>query len=166
MLRSIVRILLLVLTLPFGSSDAIAQQDEKGNFANRSSIINSFVLQSSQLAMTRAREEVNRAYASEAIDLHQKIGDDLTEAIKAEGLQPVTELDDQYGEKLAALKTATDDQFDLAYLSSHVTALESMIELLQQHQKKDEPGSLATFAANHIGGLRTNYAKAQALSSK
>ena len=109
---------------------------------------------------------MNRTYASEAIDFHQRLGDEFTEAIKAEGLQPATELDDQYAKKLAALKTATDDQFDLAYLSSHVTALESMIELLQQYQKKDEPGSMTTFAANHIGGLRTNYTKAQALSSK
>ncbi len=70
----------------------------------------------------------------------------------------------EYREKLEALQTAQEDQFDNAYFSAQVVALESMIQVMEGYGQDGPAGALKTFAANQIGGLRTLYIRAQQFS--
>ena len=166
MYRSIPGILILVLLfLPAGLAPAFAQQDEKRMFADRLTSLSNFVLKSAEVAASRGQEEFVKTFAQTVTDqMRQGFGVELVDAVREEGLDPSPELSQEYQNKLQALETAAEEQFSNAYFSAQVLALESMIQLIEEYQQTGQDGALKAFAANHLGGLRTLYIRAQEFS--
>ncbi|MCF6369089.1 DUF4142 domain-containing protein [Rhizobium halophilum] len=166
MLRSLPRILTLaLLLLPLGLTQAAAQQDEKRAFADQLTSLSNFMLKSAAVAAVRGQEQSVKTFAETVTEeMRQKFGRALVEAIEQEGLDPSPELSQEYQNKLQALENAVQIQFDNAYFSSQVLALESIIELMTEYQETAHEGALKTFAAMHVGGMRTLYIRAQEFS--
>ena len=104
------------------------------------------------------------SFAETISGIQQNFEADLLQAIEQEGLAPSPDVAPEYQEKLQALQTAQEDHFDNAYFSAQVVALESMIQLMEGYGQDGPAGALKAFAANHIGGLRTLYIRAQQFS--
>lgn len=75
-----------------------------------------------------------------------------------------TGLDDEDTKKLAALKGASEADFDQAYLSTQVTARENAVALFTAFAKDGPDGPIKNFAANSIGTLRTHTVKVHGLT--
>ncbi|MCJ8517682.1 putative membrane protein [Pseudorhizobium tarimense] len=166
MLRSIPTITMLaLLLLPLGLTQAHAQLDEKRFFADRLTSLSNFVLKSAEVAAVRGEEQSVKSFAETVTnEMRQGFGVELVEAIEQEGLDPSPELSQEFANKLQALDNALQNQFDNAYFSAQVLALESMIQLMMDYRENGPEGSLKTFATNHIGGMRTFYIRAQQFS--
>ncbi|MFN7104700.1 MAG: DUF4142 domain-containing protein, partial [Pseudorhizobium sp.] len=82
----------------------------------------------------------------------------------ADGVDPAADVSEEDRTTLQALETAIQNQFDNAYFSAQVIALEEMIQLLTDYAETGPQGALKTFATNQIGGARTLYLRAQDLS--
>jgi putative membrane protein len=165
MFRSMSRILVLaLLSIVVAAPQLLAQQHEKKVFADQLTGLGNFLLQSAELARSRGQEESVRSFAETIFQTQQPFMATLQESVDQEGLQASPELSQEYQAKLQALQTAEQNQFDNAYFSAQVVALESMIQLMQGYQEGGEAGALKTFAANQIGGLRTLYVRAEEFS--
>jgi putative membrane protein len=156
----------VLLLLPLGVTQAASQQDEKRAFAERLTSLSNFVLKSAEVAASRGQEQSVKSFAETVrTEMQQRFGVELVEAIEQEGLDPSPELSQEYQNKLQALGNAAQNQFDNAYFSAQVLALESMIELMANYQETAGEGALKTFAGMHVGGLRTLYIRAQEFSA-
>ncbi|MFI7996098.1 DUF4142 domain-containing protein, partial [Acinetobacter baumannii] len=63
-------------------------------------------------------------FANDIMRDHQKALVDLADAAKKDGTSVPTDLSAEYAEKMRALETASQSEFDQAYLSTQVSVLE------------------------------------------
>lgn len=165
MVKSASRILMLaILLLPLSALQSAAQEDLRQSFSGRLASLSHFLVESAELALSRGQEQSVRAFAETVIENQRRSVAELKEALVEEGVDPTADLSEQDRNTLQALETAIPNQFDNAYFSAQVIALESMIQLMKDYGETGPEGSLKTFATNHIGGTRTLYLRAQDLS--
>jgi putative membrane protein len=149
--------MLALLLVPLGAVQSAAQEDARQSFSGRLASLSHFLVESAELALSRGQEE-------SVTENQRRFVAELREALVEEGVDPAADLSEQDRNTLQALETAIQNQFDNAYFSAQVIALESMIQLMKDYGETGPEGSLKTFATNHIGGTRTLYLRAQDLS--
>jgi predicted outer membrane protein len=123
-----------------------------------------FLVESAELALSRGQEQSVRAFAETVTASQRRFATELDEALVEEGLDAKPDLSEQDRNALQALETAIPNQFDNAYFSAQVIALESMIQMMTGYAETGPQGALKTFATNQIGGTRTLYLRADDLS--
>src|SRR5690606_17668322 len=125
MVRSACRILMLaLLLLPLGAVQAAAQEDVKQAFSGRLASLSDFLVKSAELAMARGQEQSVRAFAETVTESQQRFATELNEALVADGVDPAADVSEEDRTTLQALETAIQNQFDNAYFSAQVIALE------------------------------------------
>jgi putative membrane protein len=159
----IVALTLFILAPP---PPAIAQQDQKQEFAQQAARSNSFEIQAAMLAIERGKDEPAKQFARDMVRDHTKAQADLESAAKNEGMRINPELGDENMKKLAALKAASDVDFDQAYLSTQITAHEDAVALFTAFAKDGPNGPIKNFATSTIGTLRTHTIRIHGLTDK
>ena len=81
-----------------------------------------FEIQSSQLALTKAKNPEVKAFAAMMVDHHTKTSADLKTAAAAAGIKPPEALPEDKAGKLKALADASADDFDALYVSEQIAA--------------------------------------------
>lgn len=131
-------------------------------FAARAAAANLFEIQSAELALRRSKEAFVLDYAKQLLTDHRKAQAELEAAAKSQTAAFRPELDDDLTEKLAALASASDADFDAAFLSAQMVAHQSTIELFALYAGKGQRGPLKAHAQAQYPTLHTHFLKAHA----
>ncbi|KAB2654855.1 DUF4142 domain-containing protein [Brucella tritici] len=159
--------ILAALAFAFVLSPASAQQSlSPEEFAREVAISNAFEIEAAELAIERGKDPRAIGFARDMLRDHGRASAELMDAAKMDGVSISEGLDDRRQKQLDALKAATGADFDQAYLSTQVTAHENAVALLDAYAKSDNPGSLKSFAQQHLGTLRTHNIRVHDLTDR
>jgi putative membrane protein len=172
MLKSI----LLALSLTVAASGAMAQSSSSSQtpsaetsnakaakpsstteqFVMKASIGNQFEIESSRIALERARSDEVKRFAQRMVDDHSKAGATLAQMAQAEGIAaPKTpELDSKHVEMLQKIKSAGEgSKFDQAYVNAQVAAHKEAVELFRNYARNGDNSDLKGFAQTTLPTL-------------
>lgn len=139
--RFVFTLLLLLPALP-----AAHAGDSAENFINKAAALNLFQIHASELADERAERDETKALAREILGAHKNAQRALASAAEAEGRAVPGAIDNEYTQKLAALKDAPASDFDAAYMSAQASAYAAVGGLYQDFIKTGEAGEIRAFA--------------------
>lgn len=149
------------------TSMAVAQQARSPQqFAQEVASSNNFEIEAAKLTIERGKDPDAIQYARDLLREHEQISKNLTDAVKDEGLTVSAELNEEHRNKLEALRTASEADFDQAYLSTQITSHESAVAMLKSFADSNHDGALKTFAENALGTMRMHAIRAQDLTTR
>jgi len=122
-------------------------------FAELAAHSNMFEIQSSRLAVDKARSEEVRRLAQRMIDEHTRIAQAMKLAAAKEGIAHLPDgLDDRHLQRMDTLKSSDDDSFDDQYLHQQLEAHRKAVVLFDSFAKRQ--GAMADFARETTPTLR------------
>ncbi len=133
-------------------------------FAERAASSNLFEIQSSQLALERARSVEVRAFAEKMIADHTAAGEQMRAAATEEGVTPVEALMPDHQAQLENLNTSDLADFDAAYLGAQLAAHTEAVELFEGYSTQGPGGALRTFATETLPKLQDHLAEVEPMS--
>lgn len=95
---------------------------------------------------------------------HRKAASDLEEAAAKENIDLPDGLDKEHSDKLTALSSAIEADFDQAYLSTQVVIHEEAIRLFTSFAADGRDGPIKNFATATLGTLRMHAIKVHGLT--
>jgi putative membrane protein len=137
----------------------------KSDFTRQSAAISRFEIESGRLAVERSVNEATRAFARDTLREHTRMLADLGDAAVQDGTGGDLSARGEYADRLSALKTASESDFDQAYLSAQVIVYEQAMRLFQTYGNDGQPGALRNFAENQRGTLHTYSVRIEGLTS-
>ncbi|WP_426240323.1 DUF4142 domain-containing protein [Pararhizobium sp. DWP1-1-3] len=135
-------------------------------FAQKAAISNTFEIEAAKLVLQRGNDASAKTFAKDMIADHERAGLDLAQAAREEKFQLKAGLDDEHRQKLNALKASPDGDFDQAYLSTQVSAHESVVELFAEYAQQSPGGPLKSFAEKTLGTLRAHNVRIHGLAKE
>lgn len=164
------RILIAVLAAGLASTPVLAQSSTKSTtskqsaantkanskdaFVKNTAIGNMFEIQSSQVALQKAQRSDVKELAQMLIDDHTKAGNDMKQALGANGPQLPTALDSKHQQTMQKLQQASANQFDTQFLQAQATAHKEAIALFQGYARSGDDQNLKQFAQATLPALQ------------
>jgi putative membrane protein len=136
------------------------------DFANAAAASDAYEIESSKLALDKSKDEKVRGLAQMLVTDHQKSTIDL-KAAAAKADPPVTPAPAMNAEQtanIAALRAASDADFDGLYLGQQVAGHEKALALLEGYAAGGSVDSLKEFASKTTIPVRAHLEKARELS--
>lgn len=136
------------------------------DFANQAAASDAYEIESSQLALEKSKDEKLRSLAQMLVTDHRKSTADL-KAAAAKADPPVTPapaMNEEQTSNIAALRAASEADFDRLYSSQQVTAHEKALALLEGYAAGGTEDSLKQFASKTSVPVRAHLEKARELS--
>ena len=162
---AVASILALMLAVAPGQIVGVANAaDSPEAFVRKAGLSNTFEVEAAKLALTRGKAPDAKTFAADMIKDHTAAGAALAKAAAEQGIEVPKQLDREHGQKLEALKAATDADFDQAYLSTQVSAHEEAVALFDDYIKHGSGGPLGAFAESTLGTLRTHNVRIHGLT--
>ena len=160
--------LIVALGFAMASGACFAQGDVPAPqaFAQKAALSNIFEIEAAKLALERGKDPSAKMFAADMIADHQQAGIALANAAGQEHVQLPAALDAEHSQKLEALKSSSDKDFDQAYLSTQVTAHEEAVSLFADYAKSSPSGALKSFAEKTLGTLRTHNVRIHGLTKE
>lgn len=124
------------------------------------SSIDLYQVKAAQLALERAHDPVNRAFAERALSAHQGTSAQLSFAGRRLNLLPTASLNPEHQSMIDALSATSD--FDNIYRAQQTIVLQEGVRLHSSYAKVGESPTLRPVAANAESVMRANL---QALRS-
>ena len=134
-------------------------------FATQAASFSRFEVDASKLALEKAQHDATKLFASDVLREHENALKDLVKAAEKDKAAIPTTLDAEYGQKLDALRSASEGEFDQAYLSTQVSVHEEAKLMFEAYIKSGSAGSLLAYAENQLGTVRTYNLRVQGLTS-
>ena len=124
-----------------------------------------FEIESSRIALTRARDADVRAYAQMMIDHHTRTSAQVMEAARADGLNPPAPiLPADKMRKLDALRTVSAETFDQAYVREQLTGHTEALVLHQNFAEEGRVEALKRVAGAAVPIVRSHLDRAHVLA--
>jgi putative membrane protein len=124
-----------------------------------------FEIQSSRIALQKARAPEVRAFAQMMIDHHTMTTADLTAAARQAGLAPPPPtLPPAKATMLTALQSADGDRFDGLYMRGQVTGHQEALTLHDTYAQSGDNPALKAVAAKAVPIVRSHLDRAQTLA--
>ncbi|KIV66102.1 putative exported protein [Rhizobium sp. UR51a] len=144
---------------------AFSNAQSPADFTAEAASFNQFEVEASRLALKSAQDDATKMFANDIMRDHEKALVDLGDAAKKDGTSVPTDLSAEYAEKMRALETASQSEFDQAYLSTQVSVLEDAKTMFEAFIKTGIVGSLRAYAENQRGTVRTYNVRVQGLTN-
>ncbi|MGV1873751.1 DUF4142 domain-containing protein [Agrobacterium rosae] len=152
-----------LVNMIFVSTFASAQSSPL--FAVKAASFSRFEVDASKLALEKAQHDATKMFASDVLREHKSALEDLVEAAEKDKAPIPTTLDAEYGQKLDALRTASEGKFDQAYLSTQVSVHEEAKLMFESYINSGSAGSLLAYAENWLGTVRTYNLRVHGITS-
>jgi putative membrane protein len=153
------------IALAFFSSVACAQTTSPQEFVNKAAGSNMFEIDSSKVALERAKSQEVKAFAQQMIDDHTKAGEELKQTVSKIGSGPVPEtLDAEHKADLSALSNKSGADFDRAYSLAQRKAHDDAVTLFSGFADSGAQPDLKAFAAKTLPTLKDHLQQVQELS--
>ncbi len=143
----------------FAQTRSTSAQD----FVQKAAISNTFEIQSSQVAVDRARSDGVKNFAQRMIDDHSRALERLQEVAKASNLQAAPSMDAEHQKMVDELKAIPDSNFDNRYISMQTTAHEKAVQLFSDYSQRGTDPQLKAFAAEILPTLQEHLKEVQQL---
>jgi putative membrane protein len=121
-------------------------------FVITAAIAGLFEIESSQMALERTRRDDIKAFAEQMVKDHSAAAEGLAGAVKQDTLNIVLpeKLDAKHLALLTKLHDASQDEFDRAYLDSHLSGHRDAVALFRGFVTGGTGGALGEFAAKAL----------------
>ena len=144
---------------------AFANAQTPAEFTAKAASFSQFEVEASRLAVKSAQDNATKLFANDILRDHEKALVDLADAAQKDQTSLPANIDAVYAEKLEALKAASPNDFDQAYLSTQVSVHEDAKTMFEAFIKTGVSGSLRAYAENQLGTLRTYNVRVQGLTN-
>lgn len=138
------------MLIGFGfASSAYSADMSAEDFVKKASVSNLFEIQSSELALERAKDPEVKQFAQQMIDDHTKASNNLKTSLqntKIEKDAVATNLDAEHQTKLSDLRDEEGDAFDQKYLDLQVKAHDEAVTLFRNFAENGDDKTLKQFA--------------------
>jgi len=153
-------------TTPATEAVAPAAAMSDADFAQAVANADAFEVQSSELAASRAARQEVKDFASMMVRDHTQTTQELTALAPQINLTPPTpQLDGQKADRLNALRSASGEAFDDAYLDAQVAAHEEAVRTFENYVAGAPAGPLRDWANTTLPKLRTHLQQVQQLEN-
>lgn len=140
----------LASTVAF-AAPASAQRGDAMMFVAKAGASDLYEIQSSQIAMRRARDPRVRAMAGMLVRDHRRTTAQVTAAARASGLRPrAPMLEPMQRRMIAELNRAPAGRFDQLYLAQQIPAHEQALELMRHYSISGDAPALRRAASGAI----------------
>jgi len=148
------------------SSVVCAQTVSPQEFVNKAAVSNMFEIDSSKVALERAKSQEVKTFAQQMIDDHTKAGEELKQTVSKIGSGPVPEtLDAGHKADLSALSNKSGADFDRAYSLAQRKAHDDAVTLFSAFADSGAQADLKAFAAKTLPTLKMHQEHAKALTA-
>ncbi|MFC5068883.1 DUF4142 domain-containing protein [Flaviflagellibacter deserti] len=151
-----------LLGLSLGSAMA---QDKAGPdhvFVTKAAMSNMFEIESSKVAVEKAKDPEIKKFAQQMISDHTKAGKEMM----AVAPDAPKELDAAHLAKVEKLKEAEGEKFDAAYIDEQVVAHDEAVALFTKFSTEAETPKLKEFAAKTLPTLKEHQEHVKDLNNK
>lgn len=151
-----------IIALSLGSAMA---QDKTGPdhvFVTKAAISNMFEIESSKIAVEKAKDPEVKKFAQQMISDHTKAGKEMM-AVAADAPK---ELDAAHLAKVEKLKKAEGEKFDAAYVDEQVTAHDEAVALFTKFSAEAETPKLKEFASKTLPTLKEHQEHVKHLNGR
>lgn len=124
---------------------------------------NMFEIESSKIAVERAKDPEVKKFAQQMIKDHTKAGSELKSVA---GKIVPTEPDPATVARIEKIKTASDDRFDAVYVNEQKAAHDEAVGLFTTASEKAADGKLKAFAAKTLPTLKEHQEHVKHLNAK
>jgi putative membrane protein len=132
-------------------------------FVRTAAQANQFEIDSSKLALQRARGDDVKKFAQEMIDDHTKAGQDMQAALQQAGLSmPTAQADKQHQAMLDRMGKASN--FDGEYIQAQVKAHQDAVKLFQTYASNGDNAPIRQFASTTLPNLQKHLQHVQELA--
>ncbi len=160
----------LIFALLLSGSAALAQdnagQQTAEAFVAKAATANLFEVEAGKLALQRGKDPKAQEFAQQMVTDHQAAGSKMQEVAAADGITLPQELDDQHKKKLEALKTASEADFDQAYLSTQLIGHQQTVALFDDYAKHGPEGEVRDTAKALLPTLRMHLSHIEQLTDE
>lgn len=127
-------------------------------FVKKAAIANKFEIESSKIAVDKARNGEVKAFAQQMIDDHTATGNKMKQALadSKTGLQAPTALDDEHKRKIDKLRDTKAEDFDRTYINMQEDAHEDAVKLFDHYADSGDNATLKKFAADTLPALKAH----------
>jgi putative membrane protein len=125
-------------------------------FVSMASVSDQFEIQTSQLALERARDPQVRRFATRMIRDHQTSSQRLMSIASrsSQGAMPAPGLDARHAAMLQTLSSTPEGSFDAAYVQMQANAHQEAITMFQTYSSQGDDPALRTFARRTLPTLQ------------
>lgn len=147
-------------TIPTPADEAAAP-----DFVTKAAVGDMFEIESSKIALERAKNPEVRAFAQMMVDSHTRTTEDLKAAIGASGLTLTlpSVLPDDKTTALADLRAASDADFDKKYMDAQVDGHQAALNLMTRYAQDGDNAALKAAAATTAPLVQQHLDKAEAI---
>lgn len=145
-----------------------ADETSAADFARLAAQSDMLEIQSSQLAVERARDVEVKAFAQMMVDAHTKTTQDLRAALEASG-QPITlptTPDEDVTDELNDLREEEAADFDKEYIDLQVDTHQKALNLMQRYAADGDTPGLQAFAAATAPAIQQHLDQAKAIQDR
>ena len=147
------------------TANATSAADANG-YIEQATIGDMFEVQSSQVALEKTKDPSLRKFAEHMVNDHTKSSHKLQDALKAANITatPPAKLDQAHQDKLAALRSASGDQFDQQYRELQLQGHQEALKLHRDYSKNGGNEALKRFATETAPVVQQHLNEIQALN--
>ncbi len=144
---------------------AAASAVDKTMFVTMAASSNMLEIQSSQMALERAKSEDVKAFANQMIQDHTKATEEMTALLQKKGMTPPATMEAKHQQLLQGL---ADDKsnFDKAYAELQRAAHEEAVGLFSAYAGSPDDSDLGAFAQKTLPTLQVHLEHANALKAQ
>ena len=135
-------------------------------FVKNAAIGGMFEVQSSELALQKATDAKVKDFAKMMVTDHKAANDKLKSTLQSAQLPaPPTELDSKHKKMMNKLQSASDRDFDRAYLDAQVKAHKEAVQLFSNYAKNGQNKELQSFAQETLPTLEQHLKQVRSLEA-
>jgi putative membrane protein len=128
-------------------AEPAAVEDGVKTYVEKAALGDMFEVEASKLALERSKVEPVREFAKMMVDGHTGTSAELMPLAEAARVMPPTALDKDHLDKLEALRTAKDQDFDDIYIDQLTAAHSAALDLHKDYANNGKDTGLQAFAA-------------------
>ncbi len=124
-------------------------------FVRQASIVNRFEIESSELALKKAKTEEVKSFAQQMVNDHTKTGEKLKQVLSfsRSDIKPEQTLDTRHKMLMDKLQSASGESFDRQYIALQTDAHEEAVSLFSDYAQNGDNKPLKDFAAETLPAL-------------
>jgi len=152
--------------VPQSQPAVVTTNTQDMSFINAAGPSGQFEIQTSQIALQKARSSAVRAYAQQMIDDHTKTTQQLTQLAASKGATLSQGLDPTQDRLLAAVLTAGPGSFDHTYLNGQVTGHTTTVTTFNDEVNSGQDADIKAFAQQNLPTVQQHLADARRLAGR